>query len=106
MARNRVTDRPQHDSTAARISDAWSPFHVAAQDYYQAGYLPIPLPYGKKWAPPKGVPNDIHYGQSTLDDWLRRNYAMNIGTIVPDGVVVLDVDGPAGRETLTELENR
>jgi len=106
MSRNRVTDRPADDSTAERIADGWSPFHVAAEDYYQAGYLPIPLPYGKKWAPPKGVPNDIHYGQSTLDDWLSRNYPQNIGTIVPDGVVVLDIDGPSGRETLTELEKK
>ncbi len=106
MTRNRVAGRQTDDSTAARIAGAWSPFHAAAEDYYQAGYLPIPLPYAKKWAPPKGVPNDIHYGQSTLDGWLARDYPCNIGSIVPDGVVVLDIDGPSGRETLTELEKK
>lgn len=96
----------------------WSPFHTAALDYFQAGYLPIPLPAGKKFPPPNGTPNDIAYTQDTLDAWLDGKYLSkkgyewydntykNIGCIVPDGVVVFDIDDAPGIETLKELEER
>lgn len=87
------------------VALGWSPFHTAAEDYYHAGYMPIPLPQGRKFPPPKGVPNDLNYQQSTLDNWLSKNRAYNIGSIVPDGVVVFDIDGKPGMETLAELEN-
>jgi putative DNA primase/helicase len=90
----------------SRTTLGWSPFHTAAEDYYRAGYLPIPLPMGKKYPPPKGVPNDIDYTRATLDVWLADTRLWNIGSIVPDGVAVFDVDGPAGIEALTELENK
>ena len=102
----------------SRVELGWSPFHTAARDYYQAGYLPIPLPGGKKFPPPYGVPNDLEYNESQLDEWLEGLYRnkegkvredrrpKNIGSIVPDGVVVFDVDGQAGKETLAELENQ
>lgn len=105
-ARHRDEDRST-DATVApsRISLGWSPFHVAAIDYYNAGYIPIPLPIGKKYPPPKGTPNDIgdEY-ESLLFDWLSRERPYNIGAIVPDGVVVFDVDGVPGKESLAELE--
>ncbi len=84
----------------------WSPFHTAAEDYYAAGFLPIPLPQARKFPPPKGVPNDLEYTESTLYDWLSDNRARNLGSIVPDGVVVFDIDGPPGIEALAELESR
>jgi len=111
--------RRDKDSTMARrlaptrVSMGWSPFHTAATDYYKAGYLPIPLPVGKKGPPPKGVPNDVQYSESLLDDWLKGVYSgrstldtrhKNIGCIVPDGVVVIDVDGRAATEALSEME--
>lgn len=89
-----------------RTALGWSPFHTAASDYYNAGFLPIPLPIGKKYPPPKGVPNDLDYTDATLEAWLARDKPKNIGSIVPSGVVVFDIDGEAGRETLTELEER
>jgi len=93
-------------SSPTQISLGWSPFHTAAEDYYAAGYLPIPLPQGKKYPPPKGVPNGIDYTDTTLAAWLATSQPRNIGTIVPDGCVVLDIDGAPGQETLKELENK
>src|SRR5262249_5264763 len=108
---SRAERRDTKRSTARSIPPSavalgWSPFHTAAKDYYQAGYLPIPLPQGKKFPPPKGVPNDLEYTEETLEGWLAVERARNIGCIVPDGVVVFDVDGKPGQETLAELEDR
>ncbi len=114
--------RRSQDNTASRplsaVSLGWSPFHTAAGDYYEAGFLPIPLPEGKKFPPPYGVPNDLEYTEGQLEAWLNGEYRnkkgathidnghKNIGCIVPDGVVVFDIDGAPGQETLAELENR
>lgn len=99
------------------VSLGWSPFHAAAEDYYAAGFLPIPLPAGKKFPPPNGTPNDLDYTEEQLADWLAGRYVSkagkeridsgfkNIGAIVPDGVVVFDIDGPPGIESLAELES-
>lgn len=111
---------PEHDDGITQAPDprniGWSPFHTAAQDYFSAGYLPIPLPQGKKFPPPHGVPNDIDYTEDTLSAWLNGEYVTkkgrpfvdnshkNIGCIVPEGVVVLDIDDRPGQETLAELE--
>lgn len=84
----------------------WSPFHVAAMDYLTAGYFPIPLPIGKKWPPPKGIPNDQLVTHELVEQWLARDRPMNIGTVVPDGVVVIDVDDAPGQETIRELEQQ
>lgn len=102
-AKPKRTDRSTPPNPVAL---GWSPFHSAAEDYYHAGYLPIPLPQGRKFPPPKGVPNDLDYQSSTLEEWLSSSRARNIGSIVPDGVVVFDIDGKPGMETLAELEGR
>jgi hypothetical protein len=109
-----------HDITETQIPQrgvlGWSPFHVAAEDYYRAGYLPIPLPGGHKGPPPNGTPNEVEVDEEQISDWLdgryrkkngeeyRNNRDCNIGTIVPDGVLVIDVDGTAALEALRELE--
>jgi P4 family phage/plasmid primase-like protien len=101
-----------------RISLGYSPFHTAASSYFEAGYLPIPLPEGKKFPPPFGIPNDIEINAKQIDEWSQGIYRdkqgntrvdkryKNIGCVVPEGVVVLDIDGPSGRESLIELENQ
>jgi P4 family phage/plasmid primase-like protien len=104
--RRRSEDNMPARTTPSAVSLGWSPFHTAASDYYDAGFLPIPLPQGKKFPPPKGVPNDVEYTEGLLEEWLARNRPANIGSIVPDGVVVLDIDGKPGQETLNELETR
>lgn len=114
----------EHNSTIdQRMPDmahhlGWSPFHTAADDYYHAGYLPIPLPEGKKFPPPNGTPNDVDYTEGQLEQWLSGIYTRkngttytntdprNIGTIVPEGLVLLDVDGRPGLDALVELEAR
>src|SRR5436190_1580920 len=116
-------EQPEHEgnmqtSKAPQLNSlGWSPFHAAARDYYNAGYYPIPLPEGKKFPPPLGVPNDIEIDSEQVEDWLEGKYAKkdgsiredkrskNIGCVVPDGTVVFDIDGAAARETLIELEN-
>jgi P4 family phage/plasmid primase-like protien len=90
----------------SHLTLGWSPFHTAAQDYYQAEFLPVPLPLGKKSPPPTGTPNDLKYNDTLLEEWLRRKQHYNIGSIVPDGVVVFDIDGTPGQETLKELEQQ
>lgn len=107
---SRRSDRADRN-TAGTVSPSpvalgWSPFHTASEDYYGAGYLPIPLPQGRKFPPPKGVPNDLDYTEGTLENWLADNRPKNIGSIVPDGIVVFDIDGKPGMATLAELENR
>lgn len=104
--RRKNQDNTGHSKSPVAVTLGWSPFHTAAEDYYRAGFLPIPLPEGKKFPPPRGVPNDIDYTESTLENWLADTRFRNIGSIVPDGVVVLDIDGAPGQATLTELENR
>jgi P4 family phage/plasmid primase-like protien len=108
-------------NTGARIAPTslgWSPFHVAAWDYWQAGYFPIPLPINDKFPPPYGVPNELEVTEQQIDAWLNGQYSKkdgtqrtdtrpkNIGMVVPDGVAVFDVDGQTGLETLQELENQ
>jgi putative DNA primase/helicase len=96
---------------AARVeptstSVGFSPFHVAALDYFKAGFLPFPLPIAKKSPPPKGVPNSIDITQDKILEWLEDPKPRNIGCVVPDGLIVIDVDGLPGKETLRELESR
>jgi P4 family phage/plasmid primase-like protien len=109
MSNTRRKTGSNDDTTGPRtvpLSLGWSPFHTAAEDYFGAGYMPIPLPAGKKFPPPKGVPNDVDYNEGTLESWLADNRHKNIGSIVPDGLVVFDIDGKPGIETLKELESR
>lgn len=98
-----------HRATASRksvspISTEFSPFHLAAKDYFKAGYLPIPLPLGRKYPPPKGTPNELEITEERIQGWLNNPKPRNIGTIVPDGIGVIDVDGISGQESLEELE--
>lgn len=115
----RQSDRnTDHAPTPDRTSLGWSPFHTAARDYLAAGYMPIPLPLGKKGPPPNGTPNDIVINEAQVDAWIAGKYTKrdgtpytnsqdkNIGCVVPDGYVVIDIDGAAARESLKELENQ
>lgn len=104
-ARRNQTSTP-YRRTPNATSVGWSPFHVAAIDYYNAGFLPFPLPLARKYPPPTGVPNKIAINKARLTEWLANPAPRNIGTIVPDGFLVIDVDGIAGEETLKELENK
>ena len=97
-----------HSSTSKRREpNPWSglsPFHMSALDYLKAGFLPIPLPLGKKGPPPSGTPNSLEVTKARILEWMEDPRPRNIGTIVPDGLVVLDIDGMPGRDTLRELE--
>lgn len=103
-ARPQSSTAPRREPSAESV--AFSPFHQSAMDYFHNGYLPFPLPLGKKAPPPSGVPNEIVIDLPQIHAWLTDPQPKNIGTIVPDGMVVIDVDGPVGKETMRELENR
>ena len=98
------TMRPRIEPTSTSVG--FSPFHVAAIDYWKAGFLPFPLPIAKKSPPPKGTPNSLVIDESMIREWLSDPRPRNIGCIVPEGVVVIDTDGLPGKETLKELETR
>jgi Bifunctional DNA primase/polymerase, N-terminal len=63
-----------------------------ADDYWNAGWSPFPLPRRAKKCPPKGVTgrNARPVTEDDLDNWARR--WGNIGIVMPDGVVGIDVD--------------
>jgi hypothetical protein len=62
-----------------------------ADEYARKGWLPFPLPPGRKWAPPKGVPGNI--GHYTSYDWDKWGNKSNIGTVMPENTVGIDFDG-------------
>lgn len=117
VAGNAAQASTAHVEMPDRTAIGYSPFHTAAIDYLRAGYLPIPLPFGKKGPPPNGTPNSLQVTEAQVLKWLAGEYTKrdgttyhnqqdkNIGCIVPDGYVVIDIDGAAARESLVELEN-
>jgi putative DNA primase/helicase len=85
-----------------------SPFHASASAYADAGWFPIPLPMLEKSPPPDGTPNDIDLDKypQHLRKWLNNKRPANIGTIVPEGIIGIDVDGPKALSTLAEFEGK
>ena len=53
-------------------------------------------------------PNKWTQDINQIDQWLKRWPKMNVGIVTgyPSGVVVLDVDGPEGEESLRQLEEK
>lgn len=89
------------------MSTPFDPFGAAAMPYFKNGYLPIPLPLGEKSPPPKGTPNSIEVTKREIKQW-RRSGEFNVGCVVPDGVLVVDVDGDkkGARRALKEVKRR
>lgn len=87
-----------------------NPFKEAAQEYFDKGWSPVPLPYQKKANPPSGYTGRAAtktVDQTTLDKWLKSNTPRNIAIRIPDDVIGIDVDnyeGHGGAETLAALE--
>jgi len=86
--------------------DQISPWHLAAEDYLSAGYMPFPLPLGRKSPPPKNVTGGIEHNfeQHTqlVAGWLQDDEPRNIGIVIPSNMVVLDVDGAEAEKRLTD----
>jgi P4 family phage/plasmid primase-like protien len=74
-------------------------------DYFAAGYSPIPLPYKEKWPPPKGGytgGDNKPITEKRIRQWLADKTPRNIGIVMPDNVVILDVDGAEALQRLIE----
>lgn len=65
-----------------------------AHEYRKKGYSPLPLPPGKKGAPPEGWTGAAAPMASGPDvqAWTETNADWNIGLRLPDGVIGIDVD--------------
>ncbi|MGH7774434.1 MAG: phage/plasmid primase, P4 family [Candidatus Binatia bacterium] len=85
----------------------FDPFANAAPGYYEHGYLPVPLPYVEKHPPPDGTPNSIQITKRKIKEWAEEGPS-NVGTVVPEGMVVIDVDGdkPGAWRNFQQLQKR
>lgn len=92
------------------------PYGIAAYDYQDAGWSPIPLPPRKKHPVPKDYTgaDGQWVDRSKITRWVNTSAGMftknsNIALRLPKNVIGIDVDmydGKAGRETLSAAENR
>lgn len=94
-----------------------SPFKLAAVEYLEAGWSPIPLPEKAKWPPPDGFTGaqGKFVDKAQLGEWKKGRAAAgkmrfapgNIALRLPDGVIGIDADmydDKAGRSTLASAE--
>lgn len=76
------------------------PFKQYALEYFQRGWLPLPLPPGEKSPPPVGFTG--HHDPATLEDiegWVAdQPDRANIGIRTPDGIIGIDVDAYSGKQ--------
>lgn len=86
--------------TVVRDLGVKSPFMQYAMEYYEKGWIPLPLPPGEKSPPPKGTTG--HYPsptESQIEEWLESEPdRSNIGLRMPDGIIGIDVDAYAGKQ--------
>lgn len=83
-------------------------YAAAYRQYLNAGWLPLPIPYGAKEPPPPGT-TGRHSNPSPADylRWATDLADHNIATRLPDGIIGIDVDHYAnklGGRTLADLE--
>lgn len=96
-----------------------TPYVVAAQDYFEAGWSPIPLPVEGKWPPPDDTTgaNGAYVDEALLEKWLKPKARYKAGNLssppgnialrLPRGVLGIDVDAygeKAGADTLAGAE--
>jgi hypothetical protein len=109
MAENshRRKDRPRQPDTYDRQHEP-SAALASALDYAAQGSAVFPCqPGGKEPATPRGFKNATTNPAKIRRWWLARDdYNIGVATGVASGVLVLDVDGAIGAETLQDLEGR
>lgn len=96
-----------------------SPFQMAAQEYLEAGWSPIPLPSKQKFPPPDGTTGAMgrFTTEAGLREWTKPGAKANAGKMafkpgniairLPKTVIGIDADmydGKAGRATLAAAE--
>lgn len=82
-------------------ADSW-------EAYAEKGWFPIPLPPGEKFPPPVGYTGANHKipSKPQMRQWAKQKPDWNLGLVMPDNVIVLDVDcndGKPGDVTLRNL---
>lgn len=95
--------------SSIRVLGPRDPWFHAATKYLNAGWLPFPLPVGKKSPPPEAVTG--HANARTppdgkmITEWLQEHPRdSNIGMRIPRGYIVIDVD--AYKNGAEELKTR
>lgn len=88
------------NTNTVREMGSGQPFKQFALDYFDRGWLPLPLPPGEKSPPPKGYTG--HYESPTLEvieRWIEEQPdRSNIGLRVPDGIIGVDIDAYKGKQ--------
>lgn len=81
-----------------------SPFHMAAMDYYRAGYSPLPV--NGKTLLVSGVSGRYPYAtRAQIADFAREHPNANLALRLPDDMLALDIDAYNGDlERLRKLE--
>lgn len=87
-----------------KASDVFSPWHAAALDYLHAGYSVFPLPHGKKKPPPDYVTggDQIAITEHQVRQWLSDPRPRNIGMVIPEEMIIFDVDGFEAEQRLRD----
>lgn len=82
------------------------PFKQYAMEYFNRGWLPLPLPPGEKSPPPTGFTG--HWRSPEIEDieeWINTEHdRSNIGVRMPDGVIGIDVDAYSGKQGGASLQ--
>ena len=87
-----------------------NPFKEVAQEYFDKGWSPVPLPYKKKANPPVGYTGrktTKKVDQDAIDKWVSENRPRNIAVRVDDNMLGIDVDDyddKGGAKSLQEAE--
>ena len=90
-------------------TDTPLPYASTARSYRDAGWLPLPLPFGAKFPPPAGFTGakGADPSDADVDGWVTRAGGGNVALRLPDGVLGVDVDAyeaKPGAETLAGRE--
>src|SRR5688572_6557398 len=80
-----------------------------AHRYAAAGFGVIPLEVQGKAPDTRHAPNGLKNATTDtklIDSWFDAGWSGNIGILPPPGVIVFDLDGPAGVEAYMRLQRR
>lgn len=84
------------------------PFVQYALEYYEKGWLPLPLPPNSKADPPTGFTGrHPAFDEKQVKAWINECRGENLGVRLPDGVLGIDVDAygdKLGRSSLIAFE--
>lgn len=92
---------------------AAGPYGLAAKQYHELGWAPIPLPARKKMPPPTGWTGGsrTHSGEmpsaEKVDQWVESEANGNVAIRLMDGYIAIDVDAydeKDGKATLAKAE--